>query len=66
MNLLKILKKHLKLERLPISKYLNTIYQYYCDKGGIEYKPLFKSKIIKLDNRIILLIDESIENIKNI
>ena len=58
------IKEYLKLERLPISKYLNIIYQYYCDKGGIEYKPLFKSKIIKLDYRIILLIDESIENIK--
>ena len=57
------IKKHLKLERLPISKYLNTIYQYYCNKGGIEFKPLFKSKIIKLDYRIILLIDESIKNI---
>ena len=26
------IRKHLKLERLPINKYLNTIYQYYCDK----------------------------------
>ena len=25
------IRKHLKLERLPINKYLNTIYQYYCD-----------------------------------
>ena len=59
------IKKYLKLERLPINKYLNTIYQYYCDKGGIEYKPLTKSKVIKLNNRMILLIDESIENIIN-
>ena len=58
------IRKYLKLKRVPISKYLNTIYKYYCDKGGIEYKPLTKSKIIKLDNRIILLIEESIENIK--
>ena len=45
---------------------MKYVYQYYCDKGDIEYKPLTKSKIIKLDNRIILLIEESIENIKNI
>ena len=57
------IKKYLKLERLPINKYLNTIYQYYCDKGGIEYKPLTKS--IELDKKIILFIDESIKNIKN-
>ena len=58
------IRKHLKLKKFPISKYLNTVYQYYCYKGGTEYKPLTTSKIIKLDNRIILLIEESIENIK--
>ena len=25
------IRKHLKLKRFVISKYLNTIYQYYCD-----------------------------------
>ena len=34
------IRKHLKLKRFPITKYLNTIYQYYCDKGDIEYIPL--------------------------
>ena len=57
------IKNYLKLKRFPITKYLNTIYQYYCDKGDIKYKPLIKS--IELDKRIILFIDESIENIKN-
>ena len=51
------IRKRLKLKRFPISKYLNTIYQYYCNKGDIEYKPLTKSKIIKLDNNIIQILD---------
>ena len=51
------IRKHLKLKRFPISKYLNTIYQYYCNKGDIEYNQLNKSKIIKLDDSIILILD---------
>ena len=47
------IRKHLKLKKFPITKYLNTIYQYYCNKGDIEYTPLTKSKIIKLDDSII-------------
>ena len=51
------IRKHLKLKRFPISKYLNTIYQYYCIKGDIEYKPLNNSKIIKLDDNIIEILN---------
>ena len=51
------IRKHLKLKRFPISKYLNTIYQYYCNKGDIDYIPLNKSKIIKLDDSIIQILD---------
>ena len=51
------IRKHLKIKRFPITKYLNTIYQYYCNKGDIEYKPLTKSKIIKLDGSIIQILD---------
>ena len=51
------IRKHLKLKRFPITKYLNTIYQYYCNKGDIEYNQLNKSKIIKLDNNIIEILD---------
>ena len=56
------IKNYLKLKRFPINKYLDIVYRYYCDKEDIEYIPFFKS--IELDNRIILIIDESIENIK--
>ena len=51
------IRKYLKPKRFPICKYLNTVYQYYCDKGDIEYKPLTKSKIIELDNNIIKILD---------
>ena len=40
----------LKLKRFPINKHLNTVYQYYCNKGDIKYKSLTKSKTIKLDD----------------
>ena len=53
------IRKYLKLKRFPISKYLNTIYQYYCNKGDIEYKQLNKSKIIKLDNNINQILDRA-------
>ena len=51
------IRKHLKLKRFPISKYLNTIYQYYCNKGDIDYQSLNISKIIKLDDNIIQILD---------
>ena len=52
------IRKHLKLKRFPITKYLNTIYQYYCDKGDIEYIRLTKSKIIELDDNIMQILDK--------
>ena len=51
------IRKHLKLKRFPISKYLNTVYRYYSNKGNIPYQSLTKSKIIKLDNNIIQILD---------
>ena len=50
------IRKHLKIKRFPITKYLNTIYQYYCNKADIEYKTLNESKIIKLDDSIIQIL----------
>ena len=51
------IRKHLKLKKFPISKYLNTIYQYYCNKGGVHNIPLNNSKIIKLDDNIIEILN---------
>ena len=53
------IKKYLELKRFPIRKYLEIVYRYYCNKNNIEYKPLFKSKIIKLDNNIIEILDRA-------
>ena len=36
---------------------MNTIYQYYCNKEDIDYQSLNNSKIIKLDDSIILILD---------
>ena len=51
------IRKHLKLKRFPISKYLNTVYQYYCNKGDIDYQSLNNSKIIKLDDYITQILN---------
>ena len=51
------IRKHLKLKRFPISKYLNSIYQYYCNNGDIHHQSLNNSKIIKLDDSIIQILD---------
>ena len=50
-------RKYLKLKRFPISKYLNTIYQYYCNKANIDYQSLNSSKIMKLDDNIIQILN---------
>ena len=51
------IRKCLKLKRFPISKYLNTVNQYYCNKGDIDYQSLNNSKIIELDDNIIEILD---------
>ena len=53
------IRKHLKLKRFPISKYLNTIYQFYCIIGDIHYNPLNNSKILKLDDNILQILNEA-------
>ena len=34
------------MRRISISKYLNSIYKFYCNKSSINYKPIFKNKKI--------------------
>ena len=51
------IRKHLRSKRFPISKCLNTVYQYYCNKGDIDYQSLNNSKILKLDDSIIQILD---------
>ena len=47
------------MKRIPINKYLNSLYKYYCEKSqNIEYKPLIKKEVIKLNDNIIEIIDK--------
>ena len=42
------------MRRISVSKYLNSIYKFYCDKSSIDYQPIFKNrKIINLNDNII-------------
>ena len=43
-NSLEDIRKLRNLKRISISKYLNSIYKFYCNKTSINYKPIFKNK----------------------
>ena len=48
------------MKRISISKYLNSIYNFYCNKSLIEYKPIFENKkIIDLNNDIIKILEKN-------
>ena len=54
------IRKLYNMKRIPISKYLNSIYNFYCDKSLISYKPIFKNKkIINLDDNIIKILEKN-------
>ena len=43
------------MKRISISKYLNSIYYFYCNKNSINYKPIFRNeKIIYLNDEIVV------------
>ena len=55
------IKKLYNMRRISISKYLNSIYYFYCNKSSINYKPIFKNKIIiNLNNDIIKILEKII------
>ena len=43
-NSLEDIRKLYNLRRISISKYLNSIYYFYCNKSSINYKAIFKNK----------------------
>ena len=43
-NSLEDIRKFYNMKRISISKYLNSIYNFYCNKSSINYKPIFKNK----------------------
>ena len=59
-NSLEKIRKLYNMERISISKYLNSIYYFYCNKSSIEYKPIFKNKrIINLNDDIIEILEKN-------
>ena len=48
------------MRRVSISKYLNSIYNFYCNKSLINYKPIFENKkIIDLNDDIIKILEKN-------
>ena len=54
------IRKLYNMKRISISKYLNSIYYFYCNKSSINYKPIFKNKkIINLNDNIIKILEKN-------
>ena len=53
------IRKLYEMKRISISKYLNSIYNYYCNKSLINHQPIFeKKKIIELNDEIIEILEK--------
>ena len=56
---LKEIQTYKNLKRnISIPVYVNSIYNYYCKKYNIEYKPLNNKKLINFDDNIINILNE--------
>ena len=54
------IRKLFDMQRISISKYLNSIYNFYCDKSSISYKPIFNNKkIIDLNDDIMKISEKN-------
>ena len=54
------IRKLFNMKRISISKYLNSIYNFYCNKSSINYKPIFENKkIIDLNDDIIKILEKN-------
>ena len=54
------IRKLYNMQRISISKYLNSIYNFYCNKSSISYKPIFENKrIINLNENIIKILGKN-------
>ena len=59
-NSLEDIRKLYNLKRISISKYLNSIYYFYCNKSSINYQPILKNKkIINLNDSIIEILEKN-------
>ena len=54
------IRKLFDMKRISISKYLNAIYNFYCNKSSISYKPILNNKkIIDLNDDIIKILEKN-------
>ena len=54
------IRKLFNMQRISISKYLNSIYYFYCNKSSINYKPILNNKkIINLNDDIIKILEKN-------
>ena len=59
-NSLEDIRKLYNMKRISISKYLNSIYYFYCKKSSINYQPILKNKkIINLNDNIIKIFEKN-------
>ena len=59
-NSLEDISKLFNMRRISISKYLNSIYNFYCNKSSVNYQPIFKNKkIINLNDNIIKILENN-------
>ena len=54
------IRKLFNMKRISISKYLNSIYNFYCDKSSISYKPILNNKkIIDLNDNVMKILEKN-------
>ena len=54
------IRKLYNMKRISISKYLNSIYNFYCNKSSISYQPIFDNKkIIYLNDDIMKILEKN-------
>ena len=59
-NSLEDIRNFYNMKRISMSKYLNSIYKFYCNKSSINYKPILKNKkIIDLNDDIIKILEKN-------
>ena len=65
-NSLEDIRKLYNIKRISISKYLNSVYKFYCNKSSINYQPIFKNKkIINLCDDIIKILEKKLFRISS-
>ena len=59
-NSLEDIRKSRNLKRISKAKYLNSIYNFYCNKSSIDYQLILKNKIIiNLNDDIIKILEKN-------